>query len=97
MHLFIQSENVFTIEDYINIHQHARKKLTARHRALRLQFAEHHLDWVIEDWAKVIFSNEKLFSSTDHEKLHCWRLYITRYNRSNIHEEARSEHVIANM
>ena len=73
-----------------------QEKLTARRRALRLQFAEH-LDWVIEDWEKVIFSDEKSFSSTDHEKLHCWCPYNTRYNRSNIHEEARSGHVTANM
>ena len=73
------------------------EKLTAHHRALRLKFAEQYLDWVIEDWAKLIFFEEKLSSSTDHEKLYCWRHYNTRYNRSNIHEEARSRHVTAKM
>ena len=74
-----------------------KEKLTASLRASRMQFAENHLDWRIEDWAKVIFSDEKSFSSTDHGKLHCWRPYNTRYNSSNIHEEARSGHVTANM
>ena len=46
---------------------------------------------------KIIFSDEKSFSSTDHGKLHCWRPYNTRYNQSNIHKEARSGQVTANM
>ena len=74
-----------------------KEKLTARHGASRLQFAGQHLDWGIEDWAKVIFSDEKSFSSTDHGKMHCLCPYKTRYNRSNIHEKARNAHVTANM
>ena len=62
-----------------------KEKLTARHRASRVQFSEQHLDWGIVDWAKVIFSDEKTFSLTGHGKL---RTYNTRYNQSNTHEKA---------
>ena len=36
-----------------------KEKLTALHRASRLQFAEQHIDWRIEDYSKVVFSDEK--------------------------------------
>ena len=33
-------------------------KLTAQHRGYRLQFAHDHVDWTIEQWRVVLFSDE---------------------------------------
>ncbi|KAJ2922344.1 hypothetical protein H1R20_g14755, partial [Candolleomyces eurysporus] len=35
-----------------------RPKLQARHKRARLEFAERHAEWTIEDWKKVIWSDE---------------------------------------
>ena len=84
--------SVYTVRRHLHeegMHRYTpacKEKLTARQRALSLQFAEQNLDWGIENWAKVILSNDKSFSSTDYGKLHCWRSYNIRYNQSNIHE-----------
>ena len=32
--------------------------LVARHRKARLEFAERNLEWTIEDWKKVVWSDE---------------------------------------
>ena len=32
--------------------------LVARHRKARLEFAERHLDWTVEDWKKIVWSDE---------------------------------------
>lgn len=52
--------------------------LTARHREGRLRFAEAHVQEDLDYWARVIFTDEKTFSSTNHGKLHCWRKNNTR-------------------
>lgn len=52
--------------------------LEPRHIAARLQFANDHIhhDW--DFWSRVIFSDEKTFQSTNHGRLHCWRMNGTR-------------------
>ena len=35
-----------------------RPKLSPRHKKARLEFAERHQEWTIEDWKKVIWSDE---------------------------------------
>ena len=35
-----------------------RPLLTARHRRARLEFAERHLDWTVDDWKRVWWSDE---------------------------------------
>ncbi len=39
--------------------------LSARHRHARLQYARAHRDWTVQDWKKVIFSDETKVSSTN--------------------------------
>lgn len=55
-----------------------KQLLTARHREGRLRFAEAHVQEDLDYWARVIFTDEKTFSSTSHGKLHCWRKNNTR-------------------
>ncbi|KAK4327422.1 hypothetical protein Pmani_002087 [Petrolisthes manimaculis] len=50
-----------------------KPKLTERHRELRLQFAQRYVHQDLNFWGRVIFSDEKTFSSTSRGKLHCWR------------------------
>ena len=52
--------------------------LTPRHKELRLQFAQEHQDKGMDFWGRVIFSDEKTFSSAAHGRLHCWRRDGTR-------------------
>lgn len=42
----------------------ARKKplLTERHKAIRLKWAKDHKDWIVDDWEKVIWSDESKFN-----------------------------------
>ncbi|KAK4316369.1 hypothetical protein Pmani_012498 [Petrolisthes manimaculis] len=48
-----------------------KPKLTERHQELRLQFAQQYVHQELNFWGRVIFSDEKTFSSTSHGKLHC--------------------------
>ena len=74
-----------------------KEKLTEIHRNRRLQFSQEHVNWSLNDWARVVFTDEKTFFSTSHGKLHCYRLRNERFERANIYEQARSGHVTANM
>ena len=47
--------------------------LTDRHRQERLSFALEYYPKGEEFWKKVIFCDEKTFSSDEHGSLHCWR------------------------
>ncbi|GFW67661.1 HTH_Tnp_Tc3_2 domain-containing protein [Trichonephila clavipes] len=49
--------------------------LNARHRAARLAWARKHIDWILEDWKRVAWSDEsrfRLFNAVG--KLRIWRL-----------------------
>lgn len=72
-------------------------RLEQRHREARLQFARQHINDDLPYWARVIFSDEKTFSSTTHGRLHCWRQDNTRYDDNNIYEVARSGHITSNV
>ena len=41
--------------------------LTARHRAVRLQFAQRHFRWGRQQWARVLFSDESRFNLSHHD------------------------------
>lgn len=48
--------------------------LTARHRALRLRFARDHVNWTVNDWKKVLFSDETRVSlSSPDGRERVWR------------------------
>lgn len=48
--------------------------LTKRHRNLRLQFARKYKKWKVEDWRKVIFSDETRIKRISSDgKQYCWR------------------------
>lgn len=59
--------------------------LTRDHRRRRLEFAHEHLNWGVEDWAKVLFSDESRFClfSNDRRNL-VFRRPGERYSQCNI-------------
>ncbi len=42
----------------ISVAKQRKPLLVARHRKARLEFAERHLEWTVEDWKKVLWSDE---------------------------------------
>lgn len=71
--------------------------LEGRHIEGRLRFAQEYVEQNMDFWGRVIFTDEKTFSSTSHGQLHCWRLNNTRYDPKHVYQEARSGHVTANV
>lgn len=48
--------------------------LTPRHRSLRLRFARNHVNWTVDDWKKVLFSDETRISlSSPDGRERVWR------------------------
>ncbi|KAK3864713.1 hypothetical protein Pcinc_029617 [Petrolisthes cinctipes] len=74
-----------------------KEHLTDVHRNTRLAFAQEHVTKDIGFWERTVFSDEKTFSSSNHGRIHLWRRDSTRYDRSNIYEEARSGRVTLNV
>ncbi|CAF2060967.1 unnamed protein product [Rotaria magnacalcarata] len=74
-----------------------KPKLTQQHKEERLGFTLEYLAKDDEFWAKVIFTDEKTFSSEGHSKRHCWRLRETRYEEKNICESQRSGRINVGM
>ncbi|KAL7634885.1 UNVERIFIED_CONTAM: hypothetical protein RMT77_015262 [Armadillidium vulgare] len=74
-----------------------KHKLTDEHKAARLAFANQYIQKDMNYWSRVIFTDEKTFSSTNHAPLHCWRHNNARYDAANIFEETRSDHVKCNV
>lgn len=76
-----------TIRDFLhknNIHcrRPAKKvELTAQHAELRVNFCRENLE---RDWSTVIFTDEKVFSTSQDTKKLVWRPNGTRFNRENI-------------
>lgn len=56
----------------------AKDRLTQQHRDGRLQFAREHVKKGYDFWERVIWTDEKKISSTNHGQLHCWRRNNTR-------------------
>lgn len=67
-----------------------RIPLTSTHRANRLLFARQHLSWDMQDWSKVLFTDEckvKFFS--DDRRIRVWRREGERFSDACIHESDR--------
>ena len=74
-----------------------KEKLLDRHKDARLAFARRHVFEDLSFWSRVIFSDEKTFSSSTYGRARCWRPNNTRYDTNNILEVARSGHVTCNV
>lgn len=74
-----------------------KERLEDRHREGRLRFAQQYVEENLDFWGRVIFTDEKTFSSTNHGRLHCWRINNSRYDPVNVYQEARSGHVTVNI
>ena len=55
-----------------------KERLTAAHRAGRLDFANQHIGHDLNFWSRAVFTDEKTFSSFNHGRLHVWRENNTR-------------------
>lgn len=75
--------------------QHSRRpvtctKLTGTHRANRLRFARQHLEWGMEEWRNVLFTDEcKVKFSSDDRRTRVWRISGERFSDPCIHERDR--------
>ncbi|GFU95534.1 transposable element Tcb2 transposase [Trichonephila clavipes] len=64
--------------------------LTRQHRTARLQWCREHHNWIEQDWACVLFSDESRFSlSSDCRRQLIWRQSGTAYRQENIQEKDR--------
>ncbi|GFU19340.1 HTH_Tnp_Tc3_2 domain-containing protein [Trichonephila clavipes] len=64
--------------------------LTRQHRTARLQWCREHHNWIEQDWACVLFSDESRFSlSSDCRRQLIWRESGTAYRPENIQEKDR--------
>ncbi|GFU85947.1 transposable element Tcb2 transposase [Trichonephila clavipes] len=64
--------------------------LTRQHRTARLQWCREHHNWTEQDWACVLFSDERRFSlSSDCRRQLIWRESGTAYRPENIQEKDR--------
>ncbi|GFW30015.1 HTH_Tnp_Tc3_2 domain-containing protein [Trichonephila clavipes] len=64
--------------------------LTRQHRTAHLQWCREHHNWIEQDWACVLFSDESRFSmSSDCRRQLIWRESGTAYRPENIQEKDR--------
>lgn len=47
--------------------------LTARHKIIRKQWAKDHLTWSIDEWSRVLWTDETYVSSSEHTRRHITR------------------------
>lgn len=67
-----------------------RLKLTRAHRAARLRFAREHLDWTMDNWRSVLFTDEsKVKFYSDDRRVRVWRREGERFSEPCIHETDR--------
>jgi hypothetical protein len=64
--------------------------LTEKHRAARLHFARRYVNYPLEFWWWVVFTDEKSWSSAAHGQLRVRRPPKQRFNRENIYSIKRS-------
>jgi len=69
--------------------------LTPRHKDQRVDFAMNHLDFTDEEWQKVIWMDEKTFSTDKDGRYRVWRTDNTRYDQNNILPSISSGHITA--
>ena len=73
-----------------------KERLEDRHISARLEFAQRYLEEGLDIWGRVIFSDEKIFASNTHGRLHYLKRDNTWQNRPNIYQVARSGHITCN-
>ena len=62
-------------------------RLTARHRQARLAFAQDHMEWRVNDWSNVLFTDESRFCvSTNDRRVRVWRRRNERFAQCAIME-----------
>ena len=64
--------------------------LTEEHRAARLHFARRYVNYPLEFWRWIVFTDEKSWSSAAHGQLRVRRPPKQRFNRENIYSIKRS-------
>lgn len=77
-----------TLRRFLQQHSYRRyvakrkPKTTPRIEGQRLRFALKHQYWTIEDWSKVLFTNETWVSSGSHK-----RVYMTRTRGEEVYKD----------
>lgn len=67
-----------------------RIKLTRAHRAARLRFAREYLDWTMDNWRTVLFTDEsKVKFLSDDRRVRVWRRQSERFTDPCVHETDR--------
>lgn len=67
-----------------------RIPLTSTHRASRLAFARQHLEWDVNDWSSILFTDEcKVKFCSDDRRIRVWRRKGERFSDACIHESNR--------
>ncbi len=64
--------------------------LSDEHRAFRLHFARRYVNYSLEFWRWVVFTDEKSWSSASHGEIRVRRLRNDRFDRENIYSIKRS-------
>lgn len=64
-----------------------RPQLTREHRRARLNFARNHIDWDMNQWGHVLFTDESRFRLSHNDaRVRAWRRRGERYLQSNVRE-----------
>ena len=66
---------------WVSRRKQKRPKLTKRHRKARLEFAERHLEWTVDDWAKVWWSDETKINHLGSDGME--QVWIEKENRQD--------------
>lgn len=74
-----------------------KETLTEVNKAARLTFAQENIHHGLDFWRKVIFSDEKCFTSVSARGRQCWRMKNTRFQAKNIFERTRSGRVTVSL
>ncbi|KAK4309825.1 hypothetical protein Pmani_018586 [Petrolisthes manimaculis] len=81
LHLDVCERTVRRVLHEAGVHHRTPAKkeyLNDQHREGRLRFAQQYVDKAEDFWKRVIWTDEKTFSSTCHGRRHCWRWNNTR-------------------
>ncbi|GFW38244.1 transposable element Tcb2 transposase [Trichonephila clavipes] len=71
-------------------------KVVLEHRTARLQWCREHHNWTEQDWACVLFLDERRFSlSSDCRRQLIWRDSGTAYRPENIQERTDIRHAVS--
>ncbi|KAK4306442.1 hypothetical protein Pmani_021738 [Petrolisthes manimaculis] len=87
LHLDVSERTVRRVLHEAGVHHRTpanKEFLTDQHREGRLLFAQQYVDKPEEFWKRVIWTDEKTFSSSCHGKRQCWRRNDTRDSPENV-------------